>query len=112
MTLQIKSVQIAGVPAVAIRNMLRGVSQVLDRSYVVDRCSVSTRRAKEIIEMLVTDGYLEFAGRSRVLAASYRLNAEQPRYCYVNFYKLTAKGVKLTQASAIAKMPVRRRTTS
>lgn len=105
MTLQIKSVQIAGVPAVAIRNMLRGVTQLLEASYVVDRCNVSARRAKEIIEALVTDGYIEFAERSRILAAAYRLNTEKPRYRYVDFYKLTGKGVQLTQASAIAKMP-------
>jgi predicted nucleotidyltransferase len=105
MTLQIKGVQIAGIPAVAIRNLLRGVNQVLYASYVADRCNVSARRAKEIIEGLVADGYLEFAERSRELTAPYRLNKDKPRYRYVDLYKLTAKGIKLCQASAIAKMP-------
>ena len=105
MTVQIKGVQIAGLPAIKVRDMLRRVHQVLDAPFVAARCKVSKRSAKKIIEMLVSDGYLEFAKRSRELAAAYAPRTEKPRYRFVDRYKVTKKGEKLSQGSAAGKMP-------
>lgn len=105
MTLQIKGVQIAGFPAITIRNMLRGVVNLLDKPFVAARCKVSTQKAKEIIETLVAEGYLEFAERSKRLTAPYTPGKEKPRYRHVDCYKLTDKGEKLARGSAVSKMP-------
>jgi predicted nucleotidyltransferase/predicted transcriptional regulator len=104
MTMQIKGVQIAGLPAVNVRNMLRRVYSVLDVDLVAERCKVSTRQAKEVIQELVDGGYIEFSERSRVLANPYRAGREKPRYRSVDYYKLTEKGGRLAQASAMSKM--------
>ncbi len=61
--------------------------------------------AKQVIQELVNDGYIEFAERSRVLAYPYTPGKEKPRYRWVDYYKLTDKGDKLAQASATNKMP-------
>jgi predicted nucleotidyltransferase/predicted transcriptional regulator len=89
MTMQIKGVQIAGLPAIKVRNMLRGVHSVLDQDYVAGRCNLSGRLAKQVIQELVSDGYLELNDRTNG----------------VDYYKLTPKGVKLSMASAASKMP-------
>jgi predicted nucleotidyltransferase len=104
-TVQIKGVQIAGLPAIKVRDMLGRVHHVLDAPFVAERCRVSKRRAKKIIEMLVSDGYLEFAERSRELAAPYAPRTEKPRYRFVDCYKLRQKGERLSQGSAAGKMP-------
>jgi len=104
-TIQIKGVQIAGLPAIRIRDILRRVGHLLDAPFVAERCKVSTPRAKKIIEKLVAEGYLEFAERSRELAAPYSPRKQKPRYRYVDCYKLTKKGEKLAQGSAVGKMP-------
>src|SRR5258706_1376233 len=105
MTMQIKGVQIAGIPAIAVRNMLRSVHHMLRVDLVAASCKLSTRRAKQVVQELVNDGYIEFAERSRELAAPYRPGTRKPRYRRVDYYKLTDKGDKLAQASATSKMP-------
>jgi len=105
-TVQIRGVQIAGLPAIRIRDILRRVHSLLDAPFIADRCNVSARRATKIIEKLVAEGYLEFAERSRQeLAAPFSPRNEKRRYRYVDCYKLTKKGEKLAQASAAGKMP-------
>jgi hypothetical protein len=74
MTVQIKDVQIAGISAVTIRNMLRAVSELLCAEYVAARCKVSLRRAKQIVETLVSEGYLEFDKRYKEMVNSYVLS--------------------------------------
>jgi predicted nucleotidyltransferase len=105
MTMQIKGLQIAGLPAIAVRKMLRRVHYLLDVDLVAASCELPTRMAKQVIQELVNDGYIEFAERSRVLAYPYTPGKEKPRYRWVDYYKLTDKGDKLTQASATNKMP-------
>jgi hypothetical protein len=105
MTLQIKGVQIARIPALTIRNMLRGVNELVCAEYVAQRCKVPLRRAKQIVKTLVSEGYLEFDKRYKVLANPYVPGKEKPRYRHVPYYKLTAQGGKLAQASALSKMP-------
>ena len=89
MTMQIKGLQIAGLPAIAIRNMFRAVHSLLDVRFIAERCKVSTGKAKEVIKTLANDGYIEFSERSG----------------NVDYYELTEKGETLARASAITKMP-------
>lgn len=105
MTVQIKGEQIAGISAVTIRNMLRGVNELLCAEYVAARCKVPLRRAKQIVETLVSEGYLEFDNQYKELVNPYVPGKEEPRYRHVPYYKLTVKGEKLAQASAVSKMP-------
>ena len=105
MTVQIKGVQIARISALAIRNMLRGVNELVCAEYVAQRCRVPLRRAKQIVNTLVSGGYLEFDKRYKELTNPYVPGKEKPRYRHVPYYKLTAQGVKLAQASAFSKMP-------
>jgi len=49
-TVQIRGVQIAGLPAIRIRDILRRVHSLLDAPFIADRCNVSARRATKIIE--------------------------------------------------------------
>lgn len=105
MMVQIKGVQIAGISAVTIRNMLRGLNELLGAESVAARCKVPLRRAKQIVETLVSEGYLEFDKRYKELVNPYVLDKEEPRYRNVPSYKLTVEGEKLTQASAVRKMP-------
>src|SRR6266481_3211032 len=49
MTLQVKGVQIAKISALTIRNMLRGVNELVCPEYVAQRCKVPLRRAKQIV---------------------------------------------------------------
>lgn len=105
MTVQIKGIQIARISAVTIRDMLRRVNELLCAEYVAARCKVSLRRAKQIVKTLVSEGYLEFDRRHKVLVNPYVAGKEEPQYRHVPYYKLTAKGEKLAQASAINKMP-------
>ena len=71
MTLQIKDVEIAGVPAIKVRNALRDVTQV-NKDYLADRCKLSTRRAQQVIDALVKDGFLCPPHKEKELAGSYR----------------------------------------
>jgi hypothetical protein len=71
--MQIKGLQIAELPAITVRNMLRTVQSTLDDDFVAERCSLSGRRAKQVIQELVKAGYVEFSERSRVLAYPTRL---------------------------------------
>lgn len=105
MTVQIKGVQIAGISALTIRNMLRGASELVSAEDVAQRCKIPLRRAKQIVETLVSGGYLEFDKRYKELTNPYVPGGEKPRYRRVPYYKLTAKGEKLAQASARSKMP-------
>jgi hypothetical protein len=105
MTIQIKGVQIARISALTIRNMLRGVNELVCADYVAQRCKVPLQRAKQIVETLVSEGYLEFDKRYKELANPYVTGKEKRRYRHVPYYKLTAKGEKLAQASALSKMP-------
>src|SRR6266436_5693515 len=84
MTLNIKDVEIAGLPAVQVRNMLRRADHRFTRTLVEDHFEVSASRANKIIQALSTDGYIESAA---------------------GCYELTIKGEKLTQASAMGKIP-------
>ena len=59
MTMQMKGVQIAGMPAINVRNMLRGVDGPFSKYYVAERLHVSQREANEIIKKLVAEGYLK-----------------------------------------------------
>jgi predicted nucleotidyltransferase len=102
MTMQIKGVRIAGLSAVNIRNMLQSVKSVLYVDLVAERCKLPTRRAKEVIQQLANDGYIEFSVQSRV--AEYTPGNETPRYRMVDYYQLTEKGDKLARASAMSKM--------
>lgn len=104
MTVQIKDVQIARISALTIRNMFRG-NELVCAEYVAQRCKVPLRRAKQIVETLVSEGYLEFDKRYKELANPYVPGKKKPRYRQVPCYKLTAKGEKLAQASALSKMP-------
>jgi hypothetical protein len=105
MTVQIKGVQIAGISDVTIRNMLRGVNELLCAEYVAERCKVSLRRGKQIVEKLVSEGYLELDKRYKELANPYVSGKEKPRCHHVPYYMLTVKGEKLAQASALSKVP-------
>jgi predicted nucleotidyltransferase len=105
MTVQIKGVRIAGISALTIRNMLRGVNELVCAEYVAQRCKVPLRRAKQIVKTLVSEGYLEFDKRYKQLANPYVPGKEKPRYRHVPYYKLTVQGGKLAQASALNKMP-------
>jgi hypothetical protein len=108
MTVQIKGVQIAGISALTIRDMFRGINELVCAEYVAQRCKVPLRRAKQIVKTLVSEGYLEFDKRYKELANPYAPGKEKPRYRDVPYYKLTAQGEKLAQASALSKMPRRR----
>jgi predicted transcriptional regulator len=107
MTMQIKGVQMAGLPAKIVRDMLRrlNIYSLMDALFVAARCKVSTRKAKEVIKTLADGGYVEFDHRGRELLNSYRPGVEEPRYRDVDYYKLTDKGIKLRNASAATKMP-------
>lgn len=105
MTLQMKGVEIAGLPALTIRNMLRRVGERLDPLFMAERCKVPRHRAKEIIKILVAEGYLEFAERSKRPEASYRSEKEKRQCCSVDYYKLTRKGIQLVRGSAMGKIP-------
>jgi predicted transcriptional regulator len=94
--MQIKGLQITGLPAIAVRKMLRRVHFV---DLVAASCELSARMAKQVIQELVNDGYIEFAERSRVLAYPYTPGKEKLRHRWVDYYKLTDKGDKLAQAS-------------
>jgi len=76
---------------------------------VAQRCKVPLRRAKQIVKTLVSEGYLEFDKRYKEQANPY---VEKPRYRHVPYYKLTAQGEKLAQASALSKMPAEGRSRS
>ncbi len=84
MTLNIKDEEIAGLPAVQVRNMLRRADHKFTRTLVEDHFEVSASRANKIIQALSTDGYIESAA---------------------GCYELTIKGEKLTQASAMGRIP-------
>jgi hypothetical protein len=71
MTVQIKRVQIARISALTIRNMFRGVGELVCAEYVAQRCKVPLRRAKQIVETLVSEGYLEFDKRYKEMANPY-----------------------------------------
>jgi predicted nucleotidyltransferase len=105
MTVQIKGVQIARISALTIRKMLRGANELVCAEYVARRCKVPLRRAKQIVKTMVSEGYLEFEKRHKELANPYVPGKEKPRYRDVPYYKLRAQGEKLTQASALGKMP-------
>jgi predicted nucleotidyltransferase len=107
MTMQIKGVQMAGLPAKTVRDMLRrlDIHSLMDALFVAARCKVSTRKAKEVIKTLADGGYVEFDHRGRELLNGYRPGVEEPRYRDVDYYKLTDKGIKLRNASAATKMP-------
>jgi predicted nucleotidyltransferase len=107
MTMQIGGVQMAGLPAKTVRDMLRrlNIYSLMDALFVASRCKVSTRKAKEVIKTLADGGYIEFDHRGRELLNSYRPGAEKPRYRKVDYYKLTDKGIELRNASAATKMP-------
>ena len=59
MTVQIKGVQIARISALTIREMLRGVNELVCAEYVARWCKVPLRRAKQIVKTLVSEGYLQ-----------------------------------------------------
>jgi len=103
MTIQIKGVQIAGLPAITVRNVLRRADFVFDENFVAERCKVSVRKAKEVLAELLSDGYIECSEGSRRLI-SHKVGKKGPRHWCVD-YKLTAKGVRLAQASAVSRMP-------
>jgi predicted nucleotidyltransferase len=107
MTMQIKGVQMAGLPAKTVRDMLRrlNIYSLMDTLFVAARCKVSTHKAKEVIKTLADGGYVEFDHRGRELLNSYRPGVEKPRYREVDYYKLTDKGIELRNASAATKMP-------
>ena len=107
MTMQIKGVQMAGLPAKTVRDMLRrlNIYSLMDTLFVAARCKVSTHKAKEVIKTLADGGYIEFDHRGRELLNSYRPGVEKPRYREVDYYKLTDKGIELRNASAATKMP-------
>ena len=60
MTVQIKGVQIARSSALTIRNMLRGVNELVCGEYLAQRCKVPLRRTKQIVKTPVSEGYLQF----------------------------------------------------
>jgi len=68
--------------------MLRQINSAFSKFFVAERCKVSARRASEVIEKLADDGYIVFSQRLQ----------------RVDYYKLTEKGEKLAQASAVSKM--------
>src|SRR2546429_3567499 len=107
MTMQIKGVQMAGLPAKTVRDMLRrlNIYSLMDTLFVAARCKVETNKAKEVKKKLGDGGYIEFAHRGRELLNSYRPGVEKPRYREVDYYKLTDKGIELRNASAATKMP-------
>jgi predicted nucleotidyltransferase len=89
MTMQIKGAQIAGHPAIAVRNMLRRFYSGFSKFHVAERFNVSPHEADEVIKQLLDGGYVEFGERQDG----------------ADYYKPTGKGVKLIQASAVDKMP-------
>jgi predicted nucleotidyltransferase/predicted transcriptional regulator len=103
MTMQIKGKQIAGLPAIAIRNMLRSAHSEFGQDYVATTCNLSDRRAKQLVQRLMDDGYVEFS--NRVLANLNPTGGRKRRYGDKNYFQLTTKGYKLAQASAVNKMP-------
>src|SRR5438128_12557127 len=107
MTMQIKGVQMAGLPAKTVRDMLRrlNIYSLMDTLFVAARCKVSTHKAKEVIKTLADGGYIEFDHRGRELLNSYRRGGEKPRYGEVDDYKLTDKETEVKNASDATKMP-------
>ena len=109
--MQIKGVQMAGLPAKTVRDMLRrlNIYSLMDALLVAARCKVSTRKAKEVIKTLADDGYIEFDHRGRALLNSYRPGVERPRYREVNYYKLTDKESNSETPQPPLKCPVLKR---
>src|SRR5258706_9372820 len=94
MTMQIKGVQMAGLPVKTVRDMLRrlNIYSLMDNLFVAARCKVSTHKAKEVIKTLADGGYIEFDHRGRELLNSYRPGGEKPPYLVGDYFKPTDKG--------------------
>jgi hypothetical protein len=95
-TMQIKGRLIAGISALAVRNALRRARhrEIFTFELFVEECKVSERKAKEIVKALLTDKFLELAERPRW--------ARQERK---RWYKTTAEGLALSNATALPRMP-------
>lgn len=95
-TLQIKGRLIAGVPATTIRDALRRSRhcQVFTNRLFVEECKVSKDKGRQIVSALLADGFLEVAERPKW--------ARRER---AQYYRTTAAGFKLSNASGLARMP-------
>jgi len=82
MTLNIKDTQIAGLPAVQVRNMLRRADYKFTIALVEDQFGVSASKANKILQALSADGYIQ-----QFLEAQ---RAPQPTR--TDYYGLTDKG--------------------
>jgi predicted nucleotidyltransferase len=95
-TIYIKGQLIAGIPAITIRNALRRARHhdAFTRGFFVEECKVSERKAREIVNVLLKDNFLEIA--------------ESPRWERSKrnrWYKLTSEGFKLSNATGLQRMP-------
>src|SRR2546423_15110929 len=101
MTMQIKGVQMAGLPAKTVRDMLRrlNIYSLMDTLFVAARCKGSTHKAKEVIKTLADGGYIEVDHPGRELLNSYRPGGGKPRYREGDYYKLADRGIEIRDAS-------------
>jgi len=94
-TLRINGQQFAGIPALKIRDALnRGVRyESFTSDLFREICKVSDSKAREIVEVLLAEGYVE--------------SVESPRRWVENhrWYKATRKGITLANATAMPRMP-------
>jgi predicted nucleotidyltransferase len=92
----IKGRVIAGISAIAIRKALRVANnrESFTHSLFIEECKVSDRKAREIVKTLLADNFLE--------------TTERPRWARrgrVQWYKTTAQGLKLSNATGLQRMP-------
>jgi hypothetical protein len=107
MTMLIRGVQMAGLPAKTVRDMLRrlNIYSLMDALFVAVRCKVSTRKAKEVIKTLADGGYIEFDHRGRELLNSYRPGVGKTAISGGGLLQADRQRIELRNASAASKMP-------
>src|SRR5258707_8737011 len=104
MTLNIKDVEIAGLPAVQVRNMLRRADHKFTRTLIENHFGTSAAKANKIVQALCADGYIQFLETKQVSVWPAYKNGKF-RHVPTDYYGLTDKGEKLTQASAMGRIP-------
>jgi predicted nucleotidyltransferase len=95
-TMQIKGRLIAGIPALVVRDALHRARhrEVFSYELFVEECKVSERKAKAIVKALLTDKFVKEAERPKWA------RRERKRW-----YKTTAEGLSLSNATALPRMP-------
>lgn len=87
---------IAGMAATTIRDALRRSRhrEVFTHRLFVEECKVSEQKARQVAKALLSDGFLAVAERPRW--------ARRER---AQYYKITAAGLRLSNASGLTRMP-------